>query len=1136
VSLADALGWPLGFELDPQDLSSDRLLRDAPRLEAAGRPWPALGGIPLLAKIGQGGMGSVYYAIHPRLRREVAIKVLAFHPADRQPELVSRFFREAQVAAQVQSPHLVAVLDVNEEHGLHYLVMEFVAGLSAASYLRLRRDAGKTGLDASEALQIGIAASEGLAAAHAKGVIHRDVKPDNILIPWAERGRRLDLAAAKLADLGLAREEAADRSLTATQATMGTPGFMAPEQAHDARRAGPAADVFGLGASLYALLSGSAPFTGSSAFATLMATAHEPHKPISQIRPDVSPLLAAVLDRCLEKQPEARFAGGAALRDALKACRDRTAAAFSADATAVVRPPASAQEGPSAPVRTPVAVAPATPTPALMQPPGATPAPSPLPSRASGPALAPAPATAPTIVARSGWRWVWAAAVLLLALGGTAGGGWYYLLSNFAGHVKQARTATDAGDWPAALASYQEALAVPGFAGNREAREGLDKAQRAVAFASARDEARLKAQARDWPAAEAAWRRASAVPGWGDDAEAREGLAQAVNAQAFARLLAQAQVFLEAENWSQAESACRQALGLPGCSQDPLAQQGLARAVNGQSFGTALAEAQKALERGDWAALEQAARRALAVPGYAQSPAAEALIQKAKNGQSFADSLAEAQRALTAEDWRRAETAFSQAATLAQQPHSPVAKDALQTALNGQSFGRLAAETSQLLKEFKWVAAETTARQALAVSGYTQHAGAARLRQAALSGQVFERLLVQAREKLARQDWAEALQAFKEALNVPGFEANKEALDGLKAAQLGLAFTGAMEEGNKSLQAGRFGEAQSAFQRALQVEGCQTNAEARAGLAQAEAGLERQKKAEAYRAALAKARELRAAVPPGERQADAWGALKEACRAALACGHPNTQEAEALLAEAEKKEAAARLWLESDQLAAQARQCVERQQWDAAEAALKRAQALAPRADVGELLTEIARGQGRPYWRGDVQYLDYKGHRLVLAARGDEAARFPILGFLRRDPARDAVMFWVRLAEKDIWTVYDETLSSYVNFTLNRNEHVTNAQKTEKTEWVGLCTQEGGRWCTKWKLVRQFDKNLGGSGSLYLGSVTGHLTFLENNTAREDLPFTPTLWFNRAAREVPEEVAKKLVDAYLVKWSGAEKE
>ncbi len=305
-----------------QDLSSEQLLRDAPRLESCGQICPALNGIPLLYKLGQGGMGAVYYGIHPRLRSEVAVKVLPFHLAAQDPGMIQRFFREAQIAAKVRSPHLVNCIDVNEESGLFFLVMEFVPGVTVGHYLKKAIEGGNVGLPELEAIDICLAACLGLDAAHVNGVIHRDLKPDNIMIPYKSRQTKTyDIKNSKLMDLGLARSEEGNQSLTGVQAAMGTPGYMAPEQALDAKTADKRSDVFSMGATLYALLTGRPPFKGEVVMKVLMATMHEPHPPITNLRPDLSPGLVQLIDRCLDKRQENRYADSRALIRALKAVR-----------------------------------------------------------------------------------------------------------------------------------------------------------------------------------------------------------------------------------------------------------------------------------------------------------------------------------------------------------------------------------------------------------------------------------------------------------------------------------------------------------------------------------------------------------------------------------------------------------------------------------------------------------------------------------------------------------------------------------------------------------------------------------------------------------------------------------------------
>ena len=315
-------GQDVALAVEIQDLTGERLLMAAPRVESHGYQCPALNSIPLLAKIGQGGMGAVYYGIHPRLRSEVAVKVLPFHLAEQDPGMIRRFFREAQIAAQVRSPHLCNVMDVNEEAGLFFLVMEYVTGCTAGQYLKALIEKGVQGLPEKDTLEIAIGATEGLWAAHAQGVVHRDIKPDNIMIPYMQRGsKEYDLKRAKLMDLGLARSEESNQSLTGAQSAMGTPGYMAPEQAMDAKTADKRSDVFSMGAAIYCLLTGKPPFKGETIMKVLMATMHEPHEPVIKLRPDVSPMLNEILEKSLAKKQDVRFGDAKQLLTALEDCK-----------------------------------------------------------------------------------------------------------------------------------------------------------------------------------------------------------------------------------------------------------------------------------------------------------------------------------------------------------------------------------------------------------------------------------------------------------------------------------------------------------------------------------------------------------------------------------------------------------------------------------------------------------------------------------------------------------------------------------------------------------------------------------------------------------------------------------------------
>jgi serine/threonine protein kinase/CheY-like chemotaxis protein len=324
ASLQTDSALPLSRTLAVEDLSGDDLLRGVPREMFSGRSVPRLGKVFLLARIGKGGMGSVYYGAHASLDIDIAVKILPNTLAAQEPTLVKRFYREAKIAARVRSPHLVDVFDVDQQHGLIFLVMEFVHGLSAAQHLLQVKASGSKGLDERDATEIVYASLRGLEALHANGFVHRDLKPGNILIPFKRDGEGLDFSATRLADLGLARDEAGPTDgepLTAAFSAMGTVGYMPPEQIQDARKAGKPADVFSAGATLYTLLTGRTPFLGKTAWDIMKHTVETPHVSLRDIRSDVSFPIVKIIDRCLAKNAAERYADAATLLQALARIR-----------------------------------------------------------------------------------------------------------------------------------------------------------------------------------------------------------------------------------------------------------------------------------------------------------------------------------------------------------------------------------------------------------------------------------------------------------------------------------------------------------------------------------------------------------------------------------------------------------------------------------------------------------------------------------------------------------------------------------------------------------------------------------------------------------------------------------------------
>jgi WD40 repeat protein len=259
-----------------------------------------LGPYAVLGVVGRGGMGVVLKAHDESLRRPVAIKVLAPQLAA-APSARERFLREARAAAAVRNEHVVAIHAVAEANGLPFLVMEYFPGTTLQE--RLERG-GPLAVD--EVVRVGREVAEGLATAHALGLVHRDVKPANILL---EGGR------AKITDFGLARA-AGDDAITCSGYVVGTPRYMSPEQA-ESRPVDGRSDLFSLGAVLYAACTGRAPFDGDGPLAVLRQVCEREPTPIRELNPAVPEWLAAVIARLMAKAPAERFQSAAEVAEVL---------------------------------------------------------------------------------------------------------------------------------------------------------------------------------------------------------------------------------------------------------------------------------------------------------------------------------------------------------------------------------------------------------------------------------------------------------------------------------------------------------------------------------------------------------------------------------------------------------------------------------------------------------------------------------------------------------------------------------------------------------------------------------------------------------------------------------------------------
>lgn len=258
----------------------------------------------LEAEIGRGGMAVVYRARDVRLRRRVALKVLPPELAFRT-EVRQRFLREAQTAAQLSHPSIVPIFSVDEGEGLVWFAMGLVQGESLAA--RLHREP-RPPVDFVRRVLHDVA--DALDYAHARGVIHRDVKPDNILIDR-------DSGRAMVTDFGIARAAEAGTRLTATGIAVGTPTYMSPEQAMGEREVDARSDIYSLGVVAYQMIAGEVPFQAISTPAMLMKHITERPRPLSEVRSGIPAPLSVAVERALEKEPEDRWDSARAMREAI---------------------------------------------------------------------------------------------------------------------------------------------------------------------------------------------------------------------------------------------------------------------------------------------------------------------------------------------------------------------------------------------------------------------------------------------------------------------------------------------------------------------------------------------------------------------------------------------------------------------------------------------------------------------------------------------------------------------------------------------------------------------------------------------------------------------------------------------------
>lgn len=275
-----------------------------------------LGDYLLQETIGEGGMGRVYRALHRPMQRVVAVKVI--HPrVFGSRDAVARFRREVRAAARLNHPHIVIAHDAGESGGRNYLAMEYVDGVDLASLVQ--RDGP---LPVERAVSCLLQSARALCYAHEEGIIHRDVKPSNLMLDSAGNMKVLDLGLARIADTAREQQQKSAASLTGSGQIMGTVDYLAPEQALDSRQADERSDIYALGCTLYALLHGRPMYDGRSMVGRLLAHQNAPVPSLGAGRGDVPGRLEAVFQRMVAKRPGDRFRNMEEVAAALSAAGD----------------------------------------------------------------------------------------------------------------------------------------------------------------------------------------------------------------------------------------------------------------------------------------------------------------------------------------------------------------------------------------------------------------------------------------------------------------------------------------------------------------------------------------------------------------------------------------------------------------------------------------------------------------------------------------------------------------------------------------------------------------------------------------------------------------------------------------------
>ncbi|MFN6311170.1 MAG: serine/threonine protein kinase, partial [Planctomyces sp.] len=252
-----------------------------------------LGDFALQRELGQGGMGKVFLARQVSLDRLVAVKTLS-RELSKKEGFIARFEREARAMAKIDHPNVLKIYAVDSAHGIHFAAIEYVDGQSLQKWLdQLGR------LSVGDAVHLAIRCAEALRYAHAENMVHRDIKPDNILL--TKKG------VVKVADFGLAKAMDDDVSMTQSGTGLGTPLYMAPEQARNAKHVDSRCDIYALGVTLYHMLTGQLPYTGKTTLEVIMAKEKGRYASARTLRPELSERLDMIVDKMMAKDPAQRY-------------------------------------------------------------------------------------------------------------------------------------------------------------------------------------------------------------------------------------------------------------------------------------------------------------------------------------------------------------------------------------------------------------------------------------------------------------------------------------------------------------------------------------------------------------------------------------------------------------------------------------------------------------------------------------------------------------------------------------------------------------------------------------------------------------------------------------------------------------